>query len=109
MPRRGLATRTMSGDVLFLGTLPPDLAVPDLPGALCAAVGQDADMWHPPNGDRAGAERAKAICERCPARRDCLEWALKANEKFGVWGGTTPLERRQLRRDRAHGPKGEAA
>jgi WhiB family redox-sensing transcriptional regulator len=41
---------------------------------------------------------AKAICAGCSVRTDCLEWALRAGEPDGVWGGTTPEERRRLRR-----------
>jgi WhiB family redox-sensing transcriptional regulator len=32
----------------------------------------------------------------CPVRVECLNYALEHNEKFGVWGGTTELERRQI-------------
>ena len=100
MPRPGTATKTESGALVFLGTMPRGLILPDLPGALCAAAGQDIDLWHPANGNRVSAERAKAICERCPVRQHCLEWALEANEQHGVWGGTTPLERQKMRRNR---------
>lgn len=34
---------------------------------------------------------AKAICARCPIRRQCLD--EHRHERFGVWGGTTPEER----------------
>lgn len=44
------------------------------------------------------ADAAKAVCAMCPVQPDCLEHALKANEKEGVWGGKTPLERRSLQR-----------
>ncbi|MBO2449079.1 WhiB family transcriptional regulator [Actinomadura barringtoniae] len=41
---------------------------------------------------------AKAICANCPVVSDCLTWALRVGEPDGVWGGTTPEERRHLRR-----------
>jgi WhiB family redox-sensing transcriptional regulator len=41
---------------------------------------------------------AKTICRRCPVASDCLDWALRAGEPDGIWGGTTPEERRYLRR-----------
>lgn len=31
--------------------------------------------------------KAKAICERCPIKADCLRWALSHREAWGVWGG----------------------
>lgn len=44
-------------------------------------------------------DTAKAVCARCPVRTDCLAWALRVGEAHGVWGGTTPEERRFLRRE----------
>ena len=43
---------------------------------------------------------AKWICGRCPVRADCLRHALSRGEASGIWGGTTELERRHLRRSR---------
>ncbi|HOW95084.1 MAG TPA: WhiB family transcriptional regulator [Mycolicibacterium fallax] len=42
-------------------------------------------------------ETAKAICRRCPVLRRCLDYALAADETYGIWGATTPGERRALR------------
>lgn len=69
--------------------------------ALC--MGADPELFFP---DGTGAPalrdeaRAKAICAGCPVRSDCLEWALGVGEAEGIWGGTTPYERRLLRRGR---------
>lgn len=41
---------------------------------------------------------AKNICAHCPVQAECLDWALRAGEPDGIWGGTTPEERRYLRR-----------
>src|SRR5512144_1108655 len=42
---------------------------------------------------------AKRICGGCPVRRQCAEYALAVDERYGVWGGLTAEERaRQLRR-----------
>jgi WhiB family transcriptional regulator, redox-sensing transcriptional regulator len=40
---------------------------------------------------------AKAICSRCPVRRQCLEFALRTRP-YGIWGGLTELERHRGRR-----------
>jgi WhiB family redox-sensing transcriptional regulator len=40
---------------------------------------------------------AKRICERCVVRDDCLNYALDAGERFGVWGGLTARERKQYK------------
>jgi WhiB family redox-sensing transcriptional regulator len=42
-------------------------------------------------------DQAKAICQSCPVRRECLDYVLdhesKAVFRAGVWGGMTALER----------------
>lgn len=39
---------------------------------------------------------ARRICERCPVRLPCLEAAIANGERWGVWGGLTPEERRSI-------------
>lgn len=39
---------------------------------------------------------AISTCNRCPVKTDCLDFALKNGEDNGIWGGTTPAERREL-------------
>ena len=41
---------------------------------------------------------AKAVCSDCEVRSDCLRFAVSTNQEFGIWGGTTEDERRDLRR-----------
>jgi WhiB family transcriptional regulator, redox-sensing transcriptional regulator len=48
--------------------------------------------------DFAGMKAAKAVCEQCPVQDECLEFAVLTNQSLGIWGGTTPNERRQIRR-----------
>lgn len=43
---------------------------------------------------------AKAICAECPAREECLQYALETNQDSGIWGGTSEEERRVIRRQR---------
>jgi WhiB family transcriptional regulator, redox-sensing transcriptional regulator len=43
-------------------------------------------------------EQARAVCTRCPVAAECLDRALSTGQDHGVWGGTTPEERRALRR-----------
>lgn len=45
----------------------------------------------------------RAICNACPSRVECLEFALNTRQDDGMWGGTTRRERnRILRRRRRH-------
>ncbi len=41
--------------------------------------------------------KAKAICNRCPVRSDCLAFARSTRQEQGIWGGLTADERRALR------------
>jgi WhiB family transcriptional regulator, redox-sensing transcriptional regulator len=61
-------------------------------------LGADPEIFYP-SCDEAAAE-AKAICMICPVREPCLEHAISAREKQGVWGGLTERERRRLVRQR---------
>jgi len=63
-------------------------------------LGADPDVFHPPADSDELAEPAKAICRICPVREACLEHAITAREKQGVWGGLTERERRRLIRQR---------
>ena len=40
---------------------------------------------------------AKAVCARCSVRTECLAFALDLDIRDGVWGGTSPKERRPVR------------
>jgi len=40
--------------------------------------------------------RAKAVCQRCTVRSECLAWALASGQSTGVWGGLSEDERRPL-------------
>lgn len=62
----------------------------------------DPDLFFPPfdvepTAARLRRERAaKAVCEDCPVRVECLDWALSVAEPHGVWGGYSESERREL-------------
>lgn len=53
----------------------------------------DPDLFFPTSKE--GAEQALAICASCPVRPECLDYALEAGERFGVWGGLTEKQRRK--------------
>lgn len=40
---------------------------------------------------------AKRVCQDCPVRNACLDWAINHYQDYGIWGGTTELERQALR------------
>lgn len=52
--------------------------------------------------DRQAREaHAKSICQRCPVKEPCLEYAMETAQKYGIWGGMTDKERSSLKRRRA--------
>ena len=63
-----------------------------------ACRGIDPNLFYP--ADDEAADEAKAICAVCSVRQACLEYALSAREKEGVWGGATERERRRIIRQR---------
>lgn len=63
--------------------------------------GLNSSIFFHPDGERGSArsrraDRAKAICQRCPVLEQCRRYALAAREPYGVWGGLTEEERRDL-------------
>lgn len=50
--------------------------------------------------DGAGVEMAKRVCEGCPVRMPCLEYAIRNRIDHGVWGGASERERRRIARRR---------
>jgi WhiB family redox-sensing transcriptional regulator len=71
-----------------------------------ACRGEDSSLFFAPNYFERREEklareaRAKAFCDRCSVRTDCLEYALDVREAHGVWGGLNELERRAVLRQR---------
>ncbi|MER8042727.1 WhiB family transcriptional regulator [Streptomyces sp. NPDC094032] len=63
---------------------------------LCRQV--DPELWWPEKGSSTAA--ARKICTACEVRTPCLDWALETGEP-GVWGGTTPNQRKAIRRARS--------
>jgi len=41
-------------------------------------------------------QRAKAICNQCSVRDECLDYALRIREQHGIWGGRNEAERKDL-------------
>ena len=55
--------------------------------------GLDPELFFPAEDEPAPV---KAICEACPVRFSCLAFALDRGERYGIWGGLTPTERKSL-------------
>ena len=69
--------------------------------SLAACQDTDPDLFFPVGTTGPAIEQidtAKAVCESCPAKDPCLDFALTTNQDSGVWGATSEEERRKLRR-----------
>lgn len=42
--------------------------------------------------------QAKAVCAPCPVRLECADYAIRAREPYGVWGGLTEEDREHIYR-----------
>lgn len=91
---------TLTETLMVPGAVTPDLA--DLlhrpawmADGLCAEY--DLELWFPERGE--SVEPAKQVCARCAVAAECLEYALgQGSALHGIWGGTSAIERRRLRR-----------
>ena len=52
---------------------------------------------------------AKAVCQGCVVRDDCLDYALATVERHGIWGGLTEKDRREVAKQRRLAARQEAA
>lgn len=64
--------------------------------ASCAQIAPDD--WFPEKGEL--SKEVRRICAACPVRLQCLEYALRNEEQFGIWGGHSAVELRKLRKVR---------
>jgi hypothetical protein len=71
---------------------------PVFESALCSSIG--VEPYYPVTKTLDTENRiAIKLCKRCPELNKCLEWAL-VHEDQGIWAGTTPNDRKRIRKDR---------
>jgi WhiB family redox-sensing transcriptional regulator len=78
--------------------------VPDADGppgwhAYANCLNVDPDTFFPERG--ASLAEAKEVCRNCVVSDACLDFAITNHERFGVWGGASPRERRRIAQQRA--------
>ncbi|GAA3078131.1 WhiB family transcriptional regulator [Streptosporangium carneum] len=69
-----------------------------------ACVGADPEIFYPKvstarkqeGAERRAYDKAKKVCARCTVRQECGEYALARDDRYGMWGGLTPRQRRIL-------------
>jgi WhiB family redox-sensing transcriptional regulator len=62
-----------------------------------ACKGLPVGAFFSPNGSV--TPQARAACNACGVRAECLGYALENDDRFGVWGGLSEAERRRVRRN----------
>lgn len=65
---------------------------------VCAQV--DPELFFPDNHKEARARMkvVRPLCDSCQFKISCLEYALKHEDLYGIWGGTTDWDRRAMRK-----------
>jgi WhiB family redox-sensing transcriptional regulator len=68
-----------------------------------ACLGADPDIFFPTERKFTAKtwRRARAICNDCPVRSECLDLAMSVDateDRWGMFGGMNPSERREHRR-----------
>ncbi len=56
----------------------------------------DPETFFPEPQARESPRAALELCANCSVRASCLASALDAGDRNGVWGGTTPRERKAM-------------
>ena len=93
---------------VLVGSIPTNLTVEiDRPPWLeCAeplACLGNADLFFPPDYTATFKDRieaARVLCDDCPVKDLCLDWAVAQPDLDGIWASTTPPDRRRLRKKR---------
>lgn len=63
-----------------------------------ACIGHNPAWWFwDENTDRDTKHSAVAICKSCPVRVACLDYALKTNSSYGIWGAMTENARKTIK------------
>jgi WhiB family redox-sensing transcriptional regulator len=67
----------------------------DTTNALCKEIG--SEIFFPEKHEAYLVTYAKWVCKRCPLIQECRQYAMENEDIVGVWGGTSTLERNNLR------------
>jgi WhiB family redox-sensing transcriptional regulator len=63
---------------------------------------QAPDLWFPEGNGHAvfqALKEARAGCMPCKLRDKCATYAIVSDAREGMWGGTTPIERKNIRKE----------
>lgn len=66
--------------------------------AECRVRGLDLALFFPERGEHEKTRTAMAVCAVCAVRVECLSFANEAGIEYGIFGGTTQTQRREMRK-----------
>ena len=64
---------------------------------VAACRGHDPNLWHPATHTHDPYREARLICQGCPVKQNCLDWAVDNEMVAGMWGGMSPRQRDKYR------------
>jgi WhiB family redox-sensing transcriptional regulator len=67
--------------------------------AACKGLPSDT-FFLPIGGSPQRKAAAVAVCNTCPVKKRCLDWAINNHVTHGIWGGKSERERRIVARSR---------
>lgn len=104
LPRNTLVERTNRKDVRTvpqqpLAQVPLDSKWHWQERGLCRSA--DPLLFFHPQNERGSSrvrrdQSAKRVCASCPVRLECADYAIRAREPYGVWGGLSEDDREQI-------------
>lgn len=73
-------------------------SLPKLDNPACHTPDLDPDLFFPESAEEyvQTREAIRKICGGCPARVECLAYAIDNNETYGIWGGMNNVERSRI-------------
>lgn len=57
----------------------------------------DPDLWFPEKESSKEGNRAISICRTCPVQLKCLEYAIRNDIRYGIWGAIKTSERMRIK------------
>lgn len=71
--------------------------IPRFDSALCVTF-DNLNMFFPdgPADETKRLPELRAICRSCIHRKECLEYSIREDIPYGIWGGKSPSERGQV-------------
>lgn len=68
-----------------------------------ACKGEDSSIFYLEDGQRP-SKKLRDMCANCQVRVECLHYAIKNNEQYGIWGGLGHRKRLEYAKENGIAP-----